>query len=91
MIKLLTIGLLAYYGKESKMKMRETNSGKLNLTMSKDESEVIYGIMNHVRLGSGGNSDVVLELLELFQNYIPEPDIDITCDNFAGEGWTINV
>jgi len=73
------------------MKMRETNSGKLKLTMSKDESEVIFGIMNHVRLGSGQNTDVVLELLNLLQNYLPEPDIDITCDFIKGEGWTINV
>jgi hypothetical protein len=76
------------------MKMRQTNSGKYKLTLNHDELSVINSILNHVRLGTTENSEVVCELITLCDNYALDYHpitVDIGRDGYKDDEVTINV
>lgn len=46
------------------MKVKETKNGNIKITFTPVELRVLMGVLQHVRLGDGPNSDVVFELYD---------------------------
>ena len=51
------------------MKLRETDKCNFKLTLTPYELSVITSILNHVRLGDGLESDIVMEVLVKTEKY----------------------
>jgi hypothetical protein len=74
------------------MKIKENKSG-VKVKMTHAELTVITSILNHVLLGQGENSDVVLDFLDQASNFVDGGlDVELsTDDGSVGGGLAIRV
>ena len=52
------------------MKFKGTIKGSVKIKMNLDDLTVITSILNHVLLGQGANSDVVLDFIDQASNFV---------------------
>lgn len=79
------------------MKLRETESGNLKLTLTHFEADVIMSVLSYVRLGNGTNSEVIFDIISKFNEMGVSGSEDVTFDlelpdgDVKVSGVTINV
>lgn len=50
------------------MKLKQTDSGNIKLTLTPFEMNTVLQVLSHVQLGNGDKSDVVFDLFTKYEN-----------------------
>ena len=50
------------------MKLKQTDSGNIKLTLTPFEMNTVLQVLSHVQLGNGAKSDVVFDLFTKYEN-----------------------